>query len=75
MRVLEEGCRQGYSDLREIILGVLSASFHSDLLYCIIFHFLDYFASVDLFVRSVSPGDCSRTALSVVQFLFVLGQI
>lgn len=53
---------------------VLSPSYHSDLLYCIIFQFLDYFASVDLFVRSVSPGDCSRTALSVVEFILVLGQ-
>lgn len=54
------------TSLREIGFGVLSPSYHSDLLCCIIFQFLDYFASVDLFVRSVCPGDCSRTALGTV---------
>lgn len=34
--------------------GPFHPPFHRDLLYCIIFQFLDYFASVDLFfVRSV----------------------
>lgn len=54
---MEEGVSEIIVTKGDHFKGGLSRSYHSDVLYCIIFQFLDYFASVDLFVTSVCPGD------------------